>query len=135
MPLIYVLPCEDTSITSLPQTLTIQNLDSLDIACPCNQYDSKYINNPYGHILTGNLEIIENNQLRMLLNIGLNYRDQQVPDKRKAFKSIEAGVDSYISGVSMNKHINSFTEWRDKLLNQVKDKHHNMNLYKFCSAL
>ena len=73
----------------------------------------------------------------MLLNKGLNYRDQQVPDKKKAFKSIETGVDSYISGINkkINKHINSFTEWHDKLLNQVKDKLHNMNLYKFCSAL
>ena len=34
---------------------TIQNLDSVDITCSCNQYDNKYINSSYGHILTGNL--------------------------------------------------------------------------------
>ena len=43
----------------------------------------KYVNSAYGHIFTGNLEIVGSNQLCMLLNKGLNYRDHQVPDKKK----------------------------------------------------
>ena len=117
---------------------TIQNLDNLDnITCACSQYGNKYVNNAYGHIFTSDLDIIENNQLRALLQKGLNYRDQQLPDRTKAFLSIESGVDSYIKDISnkISKPINSFAEWRDKILNQVKEKLCNMNLYKFCSVL
>lgn len=117
---------------------TINNINgSGNIICACNNQDRKFIRNPYGHVFTGDLSIINDIQLRSLLQKGLNYRDQQSPDKNKAYQSFRVGIESYIGNISAKTHIapQQFSEWRDKILGIVKEKLENMNPYKFCSIL
>ena len=76
-------------------------------------------------------------QLRSLLEKGLNYRDQQPPNKMKAYDSIRVGIESYVAAISKktNTTIEQFSEWQNKILNAVKEKLDNMNQYKYHSVL
>ena len=67
----------------------------------------------------------------------MNYREQQPPDRTKAYNSIQVGIDTYVSSISKKTNIpsNQFSEWRNKILTLVKQKLDSMNLYKFCSIL
>ena len=117
---------------------TFNNLDTLyNATCSCSNYDKQVIKDPYGHIFTGDLNIIHNVQLRSLLEKGLNYRDQQPPNKMKAYDSIRVGLESYVAAISKktNTTIEQFSEWQNKILNAVKEKLDNMNQYKYHSVL
>ena len=41
--------------------------DANSITCSCNKYDTSFTNNHYGHIITGNLNIVNNGGLRQLI--------------------------------------------------------------------
>ena len=46
------------------------------------------------------MDIIENQELKKVLGYGLNYREQQAPNKNKALTEYKAGIDKYISRIS-----------------------------------
>ena len=50
--------------------------------CHCSEYPQEYID--AHHIITGNLNIIDNKELRDLISKGLNFRENQRPDKSKS---------------------------------------------------
>ena len=50
--------------------------DSNSIECHCKDFDSSFINNDHGHILTGDLRIISNDKLRKLLFKGPKHRER-----------------------------------------------------------
>ena len=54
---------------------------------------------PNRHVLTGDLNIVTNNQLRSLLYKGLNYRDQQPPNKIKTYDATQEGIDTYTNTI------------------------------------
>ena len=82
---------------------TIGNIGNNTFICKCNDYPDKFINGTYGHILTGDLDIINNPNLKKLLQNGLNYRDQKPPCKDSGMRSITSAVDKYIDSVK-SKH-------------------------------
>ena len=47
--------------------------DPISIKCCCNKYDNSFINNHYGHIITGNLNIVNNERLHQLISKGTKY--------------------------------------------------------------
>ncbi len=58
---------------------------------PCFCHDSAYIYTPFGHIVTGNLKMVHNNDLRSILAKGTKYR---VPDY-----SMTNIISDFISGL------------------------------------
>ena len=84
-----------------------------------------------------NVHVVKDIKLQQLLKKGLNYRDQQPPDKTKAHNSIQVGIETYGSSNSKKTNIpsNQFSEWCSKVLTLVKEKLDTMNFYKFCSIL
>ena len=66
--------------------------DSLSGDCSSSTFKDQHHN----HIVSGNLDIIQNEELRSLLKKGLNYRDQAPPNKQKAFSAVKEAVDNYI---------------------------------------
>ena len=73
--------------------------------CNCELYDNKYKVEEYGHVFTGDLNIIENQEMKKVLGYGLNYREQQSPNKTKALEQYKIGIDKYIYGISQKCQI------------------------------
>ena len=66
------------------------NLDHRQLVCDCES--SQFKDSHHQHVVTGNLDIIENSDLRTLLKKGLNYRDQAAPDKQKALEAVKKAL-------------------------------------------
>ena len=49
--------------------------DPKSITCNCKNYSRKFINEDRGHVLTGNLQIIQNNKLRKIFTKGPKFRE------------------------------------------------------------
>ena len=56
------------------------------------KYDKSFINDHYGHIVTGNLSIVENIKLRAFIKKGPKYREPKQLDFTDARKLITTGL-------------------------------------------
>ena len=108
-----------------------------DFICKCQNYDSIYVDSFHKHIITGNLQIVKNEELRTLMEKGLGYHEQQPPNKSKAYKSFTAGIDAYIYKVSNSTNIpvQKFLSWKSELLSRIKSKLDNTKAYGFNNVL
>ena len=91
---------------------------------PCCCMDSPFMDAHHGHIITGDLRIVQNNKLRKLLIKGPKFRESEGICWNKARESITAGIKE-----SIKKWINSeglpsslFTEWKNKVFECVDNK-------------
>ena len=105
--------------------------------CNCKSYPGEYIDTSHGHIVTGDMNIVDNIPLKNLLNKGLGYHDQQAPNKEEALKAIKAGLDSYISFVSstLSTPIKAFIGWKNEILRQVNNKLVSVKSYEYNNIL
>ena len=111
------------------------NLNHEDMTCDCEQ--SIYKDRHHKHILTGNLDIVENCELKQLLSKGLNYRESQPANKPKAFKAIDEGITSYINKIStiLNKPVSYFDSWKNLVISKVNGKLRKAKKYAFNNIL
>ena len=111
--------------------------DTNIIKCNCNSYDAKFVNNSYGHIFTVDLDIIANSNLKNLLLKGLNYRDQESPNKDSTLLAITSAIDVYVQYISekTNVAIRKFSAWKKEVLEQVHIKLDNIKSYNYFSAM
>ena len=116
---------------------TICDFNPDEFTCTCSKYPSNYLDNHHKHIITGDLGIIENKELRALMKKVLGYLDQQAPNKNKARISFLSGIDVYINKISRQYSIPivKFTPWKTELLNVISDKVENINDYKYNNVL
>ena len=75
----------------------------------CNCSDSPYKDDYWGHIITGDLSIINNNRLRNLLSKGPNYREHSPINWQKAREIIKSALDCLIEDLSNKKHLPNCT--------------------------
>ena len=103
--------------------------------CDCHLHDEQYKVN--GHIFTGNLGVIRNQELRTLLGKGLNYRETPSSNKDSVIKSIREGIESYIQQISTatRQHTNAFIPWKTELLHRIKLQLHKLNEFKYNNVL
>ena len=108
-----------------------------DFTCVCSKYPTKYLDAHHKHIFTGDLSLINNKELRTLMEKGLGYHDQQRPNKQNARMSFLSGIDSYIHKVSSQCHVpvSHFTPWKTELLKAVSDKIDKCKDYAFNNVL
>ena len=71
--------------------------------CCCDKYDNSFINNHYGHIITGNLNIVNNERLRQLISKGPKYRELKQICFEEAREEIQTGIDQLIEKISIAK--------------------------------
>lgn len=70
---------------------TVNNINILDKLFyetginACRWKNSNFVNQYLGHILTGNLRIIENDKLRKLISKGPNYKESKTINKNRQF--------------------------------------------------
>ena len=78
--------------------------DPNSIKCCCNKYNS-FIHNHYGHIITGNLDIVNNERLHQLISKGTKYREPKQTCFEEACEEIQTGIDQFIERISNDKGI------------------------------
>ena len=122
-------------ILKYKETICDSNPD--EFTCTCSKYPSNYLDNHHKHIITGDLGIIENKELKALMKKGLGYHDQQAPNKNKARISFLSGIDVYINKISRQYSIPivKFTPWKTELLKDISDKVEESNDYKYNNVL
>ena len=102
------------------------NLDSfLDIEemnCNCSQ--STFCNPQFNHIVSGDLNIIENMELRNLMCKGTKFRESPNPDFQKINDQIVQAIDEYVDKWSNKERLDpeSFSNWKSKVNQLVKEK-------------
>ena len=108
---------------------TIQELDvdaflEDSTTLPCSCADSSFIDAHHGHIITGDLRIVENNKLRKLLTKGPKFRESEGICWNKTRESIVRGLNESIKKWIDSKGFPSslFTEWKNKIIADLDNK-------------
>ena len=88
--------------------------DPTSIKYCCNKYDNSFVNNHYGHIITGNLNIVNNERLRQLMLKGRKYQEPKQICFDEAREKIQTSIDQFIERISNEKsiHKNHFSDWK-----------------------
>ena len=91
---------------------------------PCSCTDSPFVDAHHGHIISGDLRIVENNKLRKLLCKGPKFRESEGICWNKARESITNGINDSIKKWIDSKGLNTslFTEWKIKLFKLLDNK-------------
>ena len=96
------------------------------IPCACSSFDNKFCDPNHKHIITGDLNIIQNAKLRDLIGKGPNFREPQKVDFEAAQAIIVEGLDGFIKMFSKIKKVSeaSFIPWRNEIITRVENKIH-----------
>ena len=88
-------------------------------------------------MFTGDLDIIDNIELRSLMKKGLNFRESPAPNKAKIRTNIVNSIDSYILNISNknNVPIVNFNPWKIELLNKIDMRLNKLNCYQYNNVL
>jgi len=71
----------------------------------CNCSSSDFVDQHHGHVLTGDLRIIENVHLRQLIQKGPNYREPKPVNWKKCRDTIKSGLDTCADNMVGGKDI------------------------------
>ena len=92
---------------------SIGNFENGDIQCSCQ--NSSYKNDHHGHVITGDLDIIQNSRLRKIFKKGPKYRLPQkinwTEDKNLIINFLDSYIDNWTAkekkqGNNKNKFLN-----------------------------
>ena len=91
---------------------------------PCSCSGSTFCDPHHGHIVTGDLRIIQNPKLRKLLTKGPNYRENKTINYSKCAKEINDSLDLCVSNLASKykMQISSFDNWLTLIKRKVADK-------------
>ena len=97
--------------------------NNMDII-PCSCENSRFKHKDLGHVLTGDLSIVEDNTLRKILSKGPKYREPKPLNFTKAKDHIIAGLDKCIGKWCGKKGlpIDVLAEWKHTVLEKVDSR-------------
>ena len=97
-------------------------------SCDCSS--SHFLDDRLGHILTGDLRIIENRQLRELIQKGPNYRESRPVNWKRCREKIKDGLDTCSNKMLVGKDIPGaeMTPWKNELLRKVDERIRSLKL-------
>jgi len=106
------------------QDVDIHVWDDNQQKCECNTTFKDYQDTDHGHVITGNLNIIPDKELRNLFKKGPNFRERNSINFTTAKSEIVAGLDEYIKKWSnrTGKVQEIFNEWKQMVLENVDVK-------------
>ena len=116
--------------TDFVSSLNLDTIHENPVPCVCHKFDSKYIDSHHHHILTGDLSIISNIQLRDLISKGPKYRVPTKIDFNAAVSNIINSIDVFIDNICSKKaQINKvdIILWRDEVIKLVSIKVFNVS--------
>ena len=106
----------------------LKNLDSpqirsiLDSSCSCTS--SPFLYEPRGHVLTGNLDIVTDDSLRLLMSYGTKYREPVYMSASDLSDSLSLDIENFIKNKSRKYRLqnNSFEDWKNSVKRIIKNK-------------
>ena len=110
------------------QDLDIQEYSKNPLTCDCSS--SPYIYQPSGHVITGNLNIIEHEGLRKIISHGPKFREPQYINWNHNFKIIMDAVEEYARSWIKREpnvdNINTLSEWIKAIRSLVLRRIHKL---------
>ena len=99
------------------------------VQCYCAQYNRKFLSQHHGHIVTGDLEILDDLPTRDLLRKGLNFRLPHKTKKENLKTIYTTCIDELVIALSgsTNTNKNLFNPWRNQMLQSISQKIDEMN--------
>ena len=97
-----------------------------DMECECD--NSRFKDEHHGHVITGNLEIVNDRRLRDLMRKGPNYREKEPMHWSIARKSVMEDLNKFITKWSTRtgKDEACFLEWKNKLIEMIDMKYRRL---------
>jgi hypothetical protein len=131
----YLPPIRNT-IFNYKQIINTNINNYQNFKCTCAQ--SKFCNKDIGHIVTGDLDIIQDEKLKLLFSYGPSYRIPKKVKWKKILNEIESALDKCIINWSNKEGVvrQTFKEWKDAIIIRIKSKiavlskHNNKHKYK-----
>ncbi len=114
--------------SNVMDNVDVENWDEKNMPCECSTKYKAFVDEHHKHVITGNLNIIENKKLRNLFKKGPNFREKNSINFTIARRAINNGLNDYINKWSnKNRRIrNTLLEWKNKVLGRVDDISKNM---------
>ena len=106
----------------------------LDVDCYCgNDEYADYVDNHHKHIITGNLDIIENKVLRHIMRYGTKYRLPSLLNVKSILGQFIADIDRFIDKLTVRYSLPSiaFKAWKINMFNYFKSNINNVNKAQF----
>lgn len=102
----------------------LKKIGSLD--CHCNDYKD-FIDTSFGHIVSGDLNIIRDPKLRFLLGLGSKFRCRKKVGLKTILNSINKNLDLCITKLARkyNTPLESFGEWKINIIERIKFNYHH----------
>ena len=96
--------------------------------CSCDLMPD-FIYQPYGHILTGNLDIIKNPELKELFSYGAKHRLPKSISWQATEKEILESLNQHVVSISKRFHLSTsdFSEWKSRIMTLVKHRIFRLN--------
>ena len=97
---------------------------------PCTCSESTFSDPHHGHIVTGDLRIIENAKLRKLFSKGPNYRENKTVNYGKCLKEITVALEACVSSLAVKYQLetSTFDSWKALILGKVAEKIHKLKV-------
>ena len=101
--------------------LNVTNYLSSPRSCQCQM--SKYCYQPHGHIITGDLKLIENAKLRELVSKGPKYREPNKINRKATENMIFESIDLYAERwAKREQDLKYLSKWKETLKKLVTDR-------------
>ena len=91
---------------------------------PCSCSESEYCDPHHGHVVTGDLRIIDNAKLRKLFSKGPNYRENKTINYSKCLKEVVTALDTCASNMASKYKLDVklFDNWKSLVKEKVAEK-------------
>jgi len=127
--------CIAPKIFNHKATLNEINVDDIlnnPPSCTCDKMP-QYIHQPVKHIVTGNLDIVNNSKLKALLSRGPKYREPKSFSWRQNFKIIMDAVEAHARKWVKKEDAehDALSEWIKSIRSLVKNKIHSLSKSSF----
>ena len=98
-----------------------KNHDGLPV-CDCTDNFPNFVYKPHGHVHTGNLDLIDNTQLRSLMKKGAKFRETPSCSKYKLDHLYQDAIDKLTTKLAGHSKSKSgiFYHWKDIILQEIK---------------
>ena len=103
------------------------------VPCKCNNFNPMFINDHHQHIMTGDLDIVDNVILKELIRKGPKYREPCTIKFDDALDEIREQLVVYIDDYCIkNKNVQKvvFEPWKNKIISCVEEKINSVKMSK-----
>ena len=99
-------------------------IEDSEVNMTCTCIESQFIDVNHGHVVTGNLDIIDNKELRNIFQKGPSYREKKAINWRFTEEALLQDLNAFIKKWSSKNGLSErcFSEWKQQVVDRVKDK-------------